>query len=246
MFSIFQNKPIKFKIVFKIKPNVILYKTSIDNLEHFNCINWNKNRPFDSSRVENIKEYYDTNNITIIPGIIYGWKKTEDSKTIEIYDGIHRYLAGNSNMELLIQIYTTNDESLIIEDFKNINKSINVPTIYLEENNYIKRQVCENVVKHMCEKYKNHVSPSRNCQQQNFNRDNLIEFISKLQIDFTMKNLDNIIIQELHGLNYQAKDYINKNKIPVPQKSHYNNFYLFFLQDSFIKCKLEASINRDY
>ncbi len=233
------------EIIFKINKNMCLYKSTIENLNKFTCINWNKNRPYDRVRVDDIKQYYKNNNITIIPGIIYAWK---NNNIIEIYDGIHRYMASQEigNMFLLIQIFDTKDETLIINDFKNINKSISVPIIYLEEDNYIKRSVCENVVKYMCEKYKNHVSPSKNCQSQNFNRDNLIDFISKLQIDFTIKNLDHILIQELHGLNYQAKDYVNKNKIIIPKKCLFNNFYLFYLHESFIKDKLESSIMRDY
>lgn len=243
MFKFF-NKNAIGEIILK-DSNYTLYKTTIDNLKIFNCMNWNKNRPYDKVRIDDIKKHYISEKLKVIPGIIHAWKNK--SEMLEIFDGIHRYLAGCEigNMELLIQIYET-DEINIIKEFKNINKSISVPTIYLEENNYIKRTVCENVVKHMCEKYKNCVSPSRNCQQQNFNRDNLIEFISKLQIDFEIKNVDNIIIQELHGLNYQAKDYVTKNKIPVPQKSHYNNFYLFYLQDGFIKDKLETTVMRDY
>jgi hypothetical protein len=233
-------------IIFKVNENIILYKTSVNKLRNaINCINWNKNRPYDKVRVNDIKSYYIEKNINVLPGIVYAWKNNE---SLEIYDGIHRILAAFEvgNIELLIQIYFTNNESLIIEDFKNINKAISVPTVYLEENNYIKKTVCENVANNLCEKYPRCVSASRNCQQQNFNRDNLIEMISKLQIDFEKKNVDNIIIQELVGLNFQAKDYVNTHKIVVPQKSHYNNFYLFFLQESFIKDKLQSAIMRDY
>jgi hypothetical protein len=243
MFKLF-NKNKVGEIILK-NGNYTLYKTSIENLKILNCINWNKNRPYDKVRVDDIKKHYINENLKVIPGIIHAWKNKIN--ICEIFDGIHRYLAGCEvgNMELLIQIYET-DEVNIIKEFKNINKSVSVPCIYLEENNYIKRTVCENVVKNMCEKYKNCISPSRNCQKQNFNRDNLIEFISKLEIDFEIKNVDNIIIQELTGLNYQAKDYVTKNKIPVPQKSHYNNLYLFYLQDGFIKDKLETTVMRDY
>jgi len=227
--------------------NTTLYKTTVNNLKtNYNCVNWNKNRPHDPVRIKDIKNYFIEKQQTVIPGIIYGWKNEE---TIEIYDGIHRLLAGfetDPNMELLIQVYSTVDEKLIIEDFKNLNKSISVPTIYIQENNYYKRTVCENVVKHFCEKYPKHVSASRNCQTQNFNRDLFIEFISKLNIDFSRKALDTIIIQELSGINFQAKDYVKKHKVDVPQKSHCSNFYLFFLQELFIKDKLEISINRDY
>ena len=234
------------EIISKVNDNVIIYKTNVEKLRtKISCINWNKNRPHDTVRVNDIKEHYLKKKTTILPGIIYGWK---NNHILEIYDGIHRLLEAfeMGALDILIQIYYTDDESLIIEDFKNINKSISVPVIYLEQNNFIKRRVCENVAIHLCEKYPRFISPSRNCHPQNFNRDNVIDLVSKLQVDFGIKNLENIIIQELAGLNYQAKDYVIKNKIQVPQKSNYHNFYLFFLEGSFIRTKLEFSINRDY
>ena len=242
------NKKIGDIVCKNTKSNKILYKTTIKNLKtNYNCINWNKNRPHDLVRIKDIKNYFIEKSENIIPGIISGW--ASDDNIIQIYDGIHRLLAGfetDQNMECLIQIWSSVDEKLIIEDFKNLNKSISLPTIYIEENNYYKRTVCENVVKHFCEKYPKHVSASRNCQLQNFNRDLFIEFISKLNIDFSKKALDTILIQELSGINFQAKDYVKTHKIDVPQKSHYSNFYLFFLQELFIKEKLEIAINRDY
>lgn len=227
--------------------NKTLYKTTVGNLKsNYTCINWSKNRPHDPVRIRDIKNHFIEKSVNQIPGIISGWN---NKGIIEVYDGIHRLFAGfetDLNMELLIQVYSDTDEKLIIDDFKNLNKSINIPSLYLEEDNYYKRIVCENVVKYFCEKYPKHVSSSRNCQSQNFNRDIFIEFISKLNIDFTKKALDTIIIQELSGINFQAKDYVKTHKVEVPQKSNYSNFYLFFLQESFIKEKLEISINRDY
>lgn len=94
--------------------NITLYKTTVNNLKtNYNCVNWNKNRPHDPVRIKDIKNYFIEKQQTVIPGIIYGWKNEE---TIEIYDGIHRLLAGfetDPNMELLIQVYSTVDEKLL-------------------------------------------------------------------------------------------------------------------------------------
>jgi hypothetical protein len=212
--------------------------------------NWNKNRPPDSSRINELKEYYITEKIKIIPGIIYAW---DNDNQLQIYDGIHRLLAAkelleeNENIQytFLMCIYTTQDEDLIIKDFKAINKSCPVPTLYTDEQNelsLIKRVVCENVVSELCKRYKEFVSPSRKPYRYNFNRDVVLEWLSEFEMNWNVKNLSNIIIQELQGLNYFAKDYVHRNSITTPKKCNFHNFYLWYLDKSFIRNKIESSI----
>ncbi|CAK0778445.1 hypothetical protein CCP3SC1AL1_990001 [Gammaproteobacteria bacterium] len=236
--------------VVRYNKSSVLYKTTIDDLhKYYKCINWNKNRKPDSIRIDNISSYYKVNNITTIPGIVSGW--LHDNNIVEIYDGIHRFLASHSesntstNREILIKLTSTVNESEIIEDFTNINRSVSVPVLYLEQNNYEKRAICEKVVTYYCEKYKAHVSPSRNCQRQNFNRDNFIDMIASLNIDFSTKNLENVIIQHINGINMYAKSYIDRNKIIVPNKCRYNGFYMFYLEYKYIRDRLENDINND-
>lgn len=93
----------------------------------------------------------------------------------------------------------------------------------------------------MCKEFPNFVSPSRRPQRQNFNRDNLIELISSLDIDFSQKNIDVIVFQGLVGLNFYAKDYVTKHKISHPSKCDYYNFYLFYLNHEYIKTALEKN-----
>lgn len=39
--------------------------------------NWNKNRPPDEARINELKEYYISEKVKIIPGIIYAWDNNE-------------------------------------------------------------------------------------------------------------------------------------------------------------------------
>lgn len=118
--------PIENNIIYKTK-DVELIKCFINDLDLKNIDNWKKNRPVDTTRSSEICDYYVNNNIILIPGIIYAWKK--DNEYI-IFDGIHRFLAGiksTKNMILLLQIHNTQDEEIIKQAFLNINKSISLP-----------------------------------------------------------------------------------------------------------------------
>lgn len=218
--------------------------TSIINKE--SVVNWDKNRPPDDVRVAQITEYYKITNADIVPGIIYVWKSssTDKGKYI-VYDGIHRLLAAFSyekKMTVLLHITKTDQEKDIIDDFTNINKSVCVPVLYLEENNALKRNVCESVAKKMCDNYKSFVSPSRRPYIYNFNRDNLIEFVSTFVIDFTKPGIDDVIFNEFKGLNNVARQYVNRNKIDHPNKCKFHDFYLWYLDKSLIKTQIETIV----
>lgn len=221
---------------------IVLYKCKIEEINNDIFKNWEKNRPPDEIRITQIYEYYLNNNLKIIPGVIYAWEK--DMK-LYIYDGIHRFLAAqktNNNMTFLLQIRKTDKESEIINDFLNLNKSICVPSVYLEEGNIIKKLVCQSVADMLCKKYPSFVSPSRKPYQYNFNRDNTVEFISTLNIDFTRVNIDLLIFNELMGLNFVAQDFVKNKEINCPKKCHFNKFYLFYLDKNLIKRKIEDAL----
>ena len=224
------------------KMTIVMMKS--DAIKEYEFENWSKNRPPDNVRVEQICEFYRNNQVKLVPGIIYTWKSK--NKYI-VYDGIHRMLAailyGNPSVKLLISIRETSKEQDIIDDFTNINKSVSVPSVYMEENNVLKKMVCESVAKQLCNKYPGFVSPSRNPYQYNFNRDNLIEFLSTFEIDFCRSGIDVQILNELNGLNDIAFDYVVRNKINHPKKCDYHKFYLWFLDKSYIKKKIEQVLN---
>lgn len=218
-----------------------LYKTQTDDLDQEMFLNWSKNRPVDPVRIAQIQEFFSCNNIRIIPGVISIW---QHHNKFHVYDGIHRLQAAfnsSMNMTLLIHVLMSTKEQEVIDDFVNLNKSINVPVIYLEETNWMKRNVCQSVADEMCRRYSAFVSPSRNPYRYNFNRDNLVDFLSTLEIDYTMSGVDKILLNEFVGLNLRAMDYVNSNKIKHPNKCDYHKFWLFYLDQHLIKHCLEKA-----
>ena len=208
-----------------------------------NMINWSKNRPPDEVRVAQIADYYKTLNVRLVPGMVSAWKKKDEDQYI-IYDGIHRLLAAaqiDYDVDVFVKVWKTDNETDIMTDFKAINMAISIPFVYLHESHILKKTVCESVAKKMCEMYPMFLSGSRHPQPQNFNRDNLIEFLSSLNINFTRHKVDELIISELQKLNQYAKKYVIINNIKVPNKCDTHNFYLFFLKKTFIANKLEET-----
>lgn len=255
IFIIFKNNKmlslINFKINDKDKNNIVysddrqcLLVCTLDYLKEKSILNWSKNRPPDVSRINEISKYYIKNNIKLVPGIVYIWEYNDN---YIIYDGIHRFLASlenNISMNYIVSITKTENEQKIIDEFININKSICVPSIYLENSDCIKKMICQNITENLCKKYPKFVSPSRNPFTYNFNRDNIIEFISTLDIDFNNPDIEKIVMNELKLVNLQAKDFVINKGIKTPRKCEFYNFYLFYLDKPIIKLKIENGVKK--
>lgn len=210
--------------------------------------NWSKNRPPDLARIEEMKDYYILNHRRMMDGMIYGWIHPQEKK-IYIYDGIHRLEALKQiPHEVFFQIYyfPTNRENDIIQHFQALNKSVNVPSLYLEKNlDYYKKLVCETVVKELCSLYPYFVSPSRKPYFYNFNRDNLIEQFSQINLDFQRSSLSSHLITWLNELNLKSKEiYLNDRK--TPSKCHKYNFYLFLMDWKEIVNFIEDRYQKEY
>jgi hypothetical protein len=107
-----------------------------------------------------------------------------------------------------------------------------------------KKVVCQDVAKNLCEKFKDFVSPSRKPHKPRFNRDNLIEFVSTLEIDFNKFDIQSRIVTEFIKLNREdAKQYVIKNNIKFNDKCKDFDFYLFYLDYNSIKRKIEEALN---
>ena len=200
-------------------------------------INWAKNRPPDMVRVHQIKEYMLHNNISLSPGIVSCWTTPSGQTPFQIYDGIHRFLAVKALIEadptrvihVLIQVLIARKEQEVIDDFVNINKSVCIPSIYIEDTSVLKKTVCQNIAEALCKRFPNFVSPSRKPYVYNFNRDILIEWISTWKIDFSKSGIQHLAFDELLKLNEEAKNYVIRMSIPHPKKCDYHNFFLFYL-----------------
>lgn len=241
-FNFTKSKPFG-QTIFDINQNEKIYKSNTLILKQLNAVNWNKNRPFDSARVQDIKQSYKDKNVTVIPGIIYMW---DNGYILQIYDGIHRYQASleTYDMEIILHVFTCPNEEQIKNHFLEINKSVSIPCVYLEDNNFSKRTVCEFVATSMVTKFKDNVSSTRRCHKQNFNRDNLIDFIGGLNIDFEMEGIEFFLLNELLGLNFGfCKDYVVRTGIQVPKKTHSTNLYIFWCNLDILQRLLEKSCN---
>ena len=229
------------QVIYKEKGNYEIVKTDINNLKKFNIQNWNKNRPYCEVRVNEIINYYNEKNVKIIPGIIYIWY---NNKQYNILDGLHRYTAATKlkrNIKVIVNINYSKNEQEIIDEFINLNKSIAIPSIYVD-NDKIKKEVCEKVVNKLCINYPQFISPSRKHLVYNFNRDLLIEFVSTINIDFQIENIDKKIYKILMDLNQQAKQTVINGNLSYPKKCDKYNFYIFYLKKHFIKNEIEQKI----
>lgn len=205
-------------------------------IANYNCSNWNKNRQADTIRVDSIRQYYNTEHIEMIPGILSAWETS--FVNLEFFDGIHRFLAADDhNMTLLVKIYYC-EEADIYKEFNYINKAESLPSVYLKKNNDKKRRICENVANYLCIEHRSFRSDSARCHKPNFNRDNVIELICNLDINFDIHDLENILILGLNNLNVSTSRSVKNPK----QKCIDDNFYVF-LNDSYeIKKFLENYI----
>lgn len=206
------------------------------NKDLYYCVNlrqikleiWKKNRMVDDLRVNELKNMYSKYNYTTIPGYISVFLK---DNRYYIYDGAHRYRAGeiyNKDMKMILSILNTDDEQEIWEDFNNVNKSVPIPEVYLTDDERI--QLCNDVVNYYIRKYRKFQSPSFRCRKPHFNKDKFTQLLSEC---IPNKNITvEKIINELNDLNYEIKDKSNHDKC----KKY--NFYLFSVDDSYIKDKL--------
>ena len=241
MFSyLFSSSPNPPKTIHREAESYIILYT-LSQLRQLEPVNWKRNRPPDMLRVQELKEFYTFNNIQIIPGIICGWMPSNRSPLI-VYDGIHRYLAATNEMKCIVKIIIAEREQVVLDDFKAVNRSISLPFLYLESNQQAQREVCEYLAQHFCTQYPAFVSTSRRPYRYNFNRDNLIEFFSTLDINFSGEGTKEQLLNALAGLNIQAKQFVKENNIETPRKCGFHKFFLFFLEPAFIKNQLELSL----
>lgn len=225
---------------------VVLYQ-NVHDLEN-KWINWDKNRPPDPVRVQAIVEYFQLHDVRLIPGLVSIW--VDANRTHHVYDGIHRLMAAAQTahpIAVLVLYRDTTREQDIIDDFLNLNKSISVPSIYLEPSSAEvdqKRRVCVGLVDELCKRYAAFQSASRKPSRHNFNRDNWIEFVSSWNIDFTASDLPTRVIRELTQLNVHAKRYAEQRHYAVPQKCVQQDWYAFFLPVNVIQEHMERVFGR--
>lgn len=138
---------------------------------------WSKNRECDQKRVQELLEYHKKGGY--IPKLIHIANLKEG---LICYDGNHRRemfdLLEDKNFNVIVDVIFDAKEKDVYTSFENINKSVQLPSIYLGSNiaTDIQDQIKELVRKYEL-RYPKLLSPSSRCAKPNFNRDSFTENI---------------------------------------------------------------------
>ncbi len=213
--------------------------------EYTKIENWKKNRVPDNVRIKQIAlNYTDPCKEYLVDGLVSAWNP-KGTQILYIYDGIHRYIASQkfSNNLMLLKIITTDNEDLIIQDFKKINKSVSIPYLFLEDYNELKIIVCNSVMDMFIKEWPDNQSASRKPWACNYNKDTFFEnVLSELNVDFTLPNIDKLIFDAIRVTNQYTKQYTLDHKIKIYKKSETTGFYLAYVGSNTLKYKIEQCI----
>lgn len=203
------------------------------------CERWQHNRPADSDRVSEIIDCYK--NGIYVPNIFH---LAEVNQKLVCYDGNHRREAlvlAQINPKVIIDIIYNCDKENIINEFRNLNKSVSVPEIFLDDSE-IKAEIYE-FVRLFCIKYNFYCKTSQNPQRPNFNRDGFCDEVYRIH-----KDLDLTIAQIARGLsllNTAYKLLYGNLKPTILQKCKQGDLYLFAISKTIIITDLQQVLARD-
>lgn len=178
------------------------------------CKKWSLNRDSDQNRVNELVQYY--NNGGYVPLFLH-LAETEDG--LVCYDGNHRREMMNIlnyNGICIIDIIFNATKDQLIDAFNNLNKSIQVPLVYLETTNNTIKDDLITLVKSYEEKYKPFVSTSSRCHSPNFNRDTLMDNLYSIYQSFN----NSITVQELRILLERLNSEYSKGNLCQPHNSY--------------------------
>ncbi len=142
------------------------------------CKKWSRNRDADMERVREMVEYHQKGGY--IPRMIHMAELKDEG--LVCYDGNHRRKVFNKTEEdimCVIDVMFGATQNDVYKAFNNINKSVQLPAIYIEEannENNIKADILK-LVKEYEMKYRAFLSASARCHTPNFNRDGFTDNI---------------------------------------------------------------------
>lgn len=197
---------------------------------------WSRNRDPDMTRVQDLLIHISNNGY--FPPVLH--LAEVDGEGLVCYDGNHRREALNaiSNPpKVIIDLMTRASQEDVYKAFEALNKSVQVPALYLDEsmNHNVKDDLlC--IVRKYESKYRQHVSSSARCHAPQFNRDHFLDNLYNIwcQLDGRMS------VQELeHSLETLNKLYSqqrickthDKYREKVVQKCKESGLWLFIERD---------------
>jgi hypothetical protein len=198
------------------------------------CKKWSRNRDCDVNRVREMLDFHDKGGH--IPRLIH-LALLEDEGLVA-YDGNHRREVFNAradgDLECVVDVMFNVTQKDVFEAFTNINKSVQLPAIYIEDTrgtSNVKLDIL-NLVKEYETNYKLFLSPSARCQSPHFNRDLFTENIHDIYKGFN----GTVSIAEIRLILIRLnEEYANQNLCQLHEKykkgalakCRKHNFWLF-------------------
>jgi hypothetical protein len=211
----------------------MVIKTNITWLkQNYRIENFSLNREPDEKRIDEIAKHFIDNKVNFMTHFICAWQRDKD--TLEVYDGIHRIQAclhHNINMSFILKI-SIGTKKQALKDFIDINKSISVPSTYLDGllEKSSKTVIIENVMKKICSKFRPCMSASRHPQRQNFNRDNFIEILSEIpETCFDTPRFEDTLYTTVLQFNEKCKKLVLQSSVLVMSKTHEHQFWINYI-----------------
>jgi hypothetical protein len=157
-----------------------------------------------------------------------------DFLTSDIQSNHHEFGRNNDatwlyNSYILLSVRFNATEQCLISLFKNLNKSIPIPELYVRDFAMEKRTIIENIVNSWYSKYKSHFSSNRKPNKPNVNREQFIELIDYLYEKHRIREQTKVKLDYLlQEANTQISMNIpNKLTIPVIDKCTASGCWLF-------------------
>jgi hypothetical protein len=201
------------------------------------CKKWSRNRDPDMGRVAEMRVFNDSGGY--IPKVIH--LAEVQGEGVVCYDGNHRRELLNELVEdditCIVDIMFGATQNDVYVAFENINKSVQVPIVYIEENG----EGCLSDIIHLVKTYETNYKPfcshAARYHSPNFNRDSFVDNIhmiyKSLQGRATIKEIG-VALEKLN-IHYSNSDH-SKYPPKVIEKCTKHNFWLF----------LEKSIQIDH
>lgn len=184
------------------------------------CKTWSRNRDPDMGRVREMVEYYQTGGY--IPRMIH--LAEIKGEGMVCYDGNHRKEVFNickeddDELVCIVDVIFDATQNEVYRAFNNVNKSVQLPAIYIEEssdNNDVKADIVK-LVRQYETKYKSFLSTSARCHSPNFNRDSFTDNIYNIYKSFC--NL--VSIQEIGNLLDKLNNEYAQGRMCRPHSQH--------------------------
>ncbi len=160
----------------------VLFHTDWYTFRTYPIQNWEKNRPPNLQRIQEIGQAIQRQGYT--DGILYLFRFAKD--VYMCYDGIHRFealrgLPETHNPRLLVHYVDEYNEEWVERKFKQLNKCIPVPELYTESQHQLEHiRLIQSAVDHVLHQYPKIFTISARPRTPNQSRDVLTDQISEL------------------------------------------------------------------